>query len=235
MQLSDMVTRVSQRLAEAGIPVFYPSAEIVAALNEAQRFFVLLTLGLETTQPWNVPAATTFFHMLTFFTDWMVPLRITTSTGAKVRPSRFEDLGALDSNWRNSPGAPYRYAAAGADFLALYRQPAGSGTTLSVTYARAPVPLVNDTDVPEIPEEYHSKLVAYGIYRPRQVEGGQEFAKTLPMLGEFLDGAQHYANYVRARNRGSQYDKTPFELEKFDRSTLLKLRKDLMPSRPPAN
>lgn len=229
-----MVTRVSQRLAEAGTPVFYPQAEIVAALNEAQRFFVLLTLGLETTAAWNVPAATTYFHMLSYFSDWMVPLRITTSTGQKVRPARVEELTALDTNWQDSAGAPYRYAAAGADFLALYQQPPSTGTTLSVTYVQAPVALVNPADTPQIPAEYHPKLVAYGVYRPRQVEGGQEFAKTLPMLNEFLDGAQHYANYVRARNRGSQYDKTPFELEKFDRSTLLKLRKDLMPQRPAA-
>jgi hypothetical protein len=224
MQLSDMSARVSQRLAEGSAAAFYPKAEIVAALNEALRLFSLLTLGLETTKAWNVPAATTFFHMLTYYPDWIVPLRLTDSAGAKVRPSRFGDLTSLDSGWISSPtpAGPYRYVAEGADFVAIYPQPMAIGQVINVTYARAPLALVSDTDVPEIPQEYHPRLVEYGVYRVRQVEGGQEFAKTLPMLGAFLDGAQNYADYVRARNKGSRYDAVPFELSSFDRSALMK-------------
>jgi hypothetical protein len=298
MQLSNMVALVSQRLNEgqAG-PTFYPTYEIVAALNEANRLFCLLTLGLEQSSTWNVPSGATFFHMLGFYPDWIVPLRVTTVGGAKVRPSRLEDLSSLDSQWIVSPGAPYRYAALGADFLALYQQPAGYsagtvtvangssavtgagtawispmaggwiqiqgiyctiaavtgaaaltltapfsgaggsglayaiGTNLTVTYARGPAKLVNDADIPETPAGYHPKYVDYAIYRMRQVEGAQEFAKALPLLGSFLDAAQHYAEYVRARNLGSRYDKVPIELESFDRSQLLRLRKDLVPER----
>jgi hypothetical protein len=54
------------------------------------------------------------------------------------------------------------------------------------------------------------------------------------LLQAFLDGAKHYAAYVRARNLGSRYDKVPFELENFDASQLLKLRRDLVPSRRPS-
>lgn len=228
MQLQDMTGRVSQRLAEGAIgPTFYPLAEITAALNEAQRFFCLLTLALETTAAWTVPSFTSngsvpFFHMLQYFTDWIVPLRITTASGLKVRPTGIDQLAALDSQWWNSPGTPYRYATLGADFLALYQQFAGAGT-LNVTYARAPVALVSATDVPEIPVSYHPFLVDYGIYRCRQVEGGQEFEKSLTYLDSFLEGAGKYAKFMRARNMGARYDKLPFELEAFDRSKLLKL------------
>ncbi len=293
-----MYALVSQRLNEGQVgPTFYPTGEIIAALNEANRLFCLLTLGLEKTATWNVPSGATFFHMLGFFPDWIVPLRITTVGGAKVRPSRFEDLSSLDSQWISSPGAPYRYAAMGADFLALYQQPAGYsagtvtatngsasvagtgtawtsamaggwiqiqgvyctiaavsaagaltltaplteaggaglayaiGTNLSVTYARGPAKLVNDADIPETPAEYHPRYVDYAIYRMRQVEGAQEFAKALPLLGTFLDAAQHYGSYVRARNLGSRYDMVPFELQAFDRSKLLRLRSGLVPER----
>lgn len=226
-------------MAEGAIgPTFYPQAEINSAINEAQRFFVLLTLALETTAAWAVPAFATngsvpFFHMLQYFTDWIVPLRITLASGAKVRPARQDEIAALDGQWWNSPGAPVRYAAQGADFLGLYQQPASIGTTLQVTYARAPVLLVNTTDVPEIPVPYHPLLIDYGVYRCRQVEGGQEFAKSLVYLDQFFEGAIQYAKFVRARNIGARYDKVPFELEKFDRSKLLKLRPDLPPARKP--
>jgi hypothetical protein len=289
MQLSGMVTLVSQRLAEGQDgPTFYPAYEIVAALNEAQRLFALLTLGLEKSSTWNVPAGTTFSHMLGYFPDWIVPLRIATIGGAKVRPSRLSDLSALDSQWIMSSGSPSRYAALGADLLALYQQPpagyaagtvtvtnggtgvGGTGTAwssalvggwiqiagvyytvaavsggniitlgavyagasasglsyatglnLTVTYARGPVKLVNDADVPEVPVRYCPVLVDYGIYRLRQVEGGGEFAKALLLLGSFLDGAQTHAEFVRARNKGSHYDAAPFELALYDRSDLL--------------
>ncbi len=227
-----MQSLISERLNEGQSgPTFYTLAEITAALNEANRFFCLLTLGLETTASWNVPASTPFVHMLTVFPDWIVGLRVTTSAGAKVRPARLEDLASLDSGWINAPGAPQRYASLGAGFLALYKQPAAPGTTLQVTYARQPLTLALATDVPEVPAEYHPRLVDYGIYRLRQVEGAQEFEKSLEFLSAFLDGAAHYAAYVRARNIGSRYDKVPFEIEAFDRSRLLKLRKDLVPQR----
>lgn len=237
MQLSDMRTRVSQRLDEGfSGPTFYPTAEITHALNEAQRFMCLLTLCLEVTATWAVPSRSAnnnsaFFHMLTFFTDWIVPLRISTATGSKVRPGRLQELDCLDVQWWNSQGSPIRYTSSGADLIGLYRQPSAPGTNLGVTYARAPVDMVNDTDVPEIPEPYHARLEEYAIYRLRQGEGAQEFAKVLPLLDSFLTGASKLARYIRARNIGARYDKVPFEIESFDRSLLLKLRADLPPVR----
>lgn len=208
---------VSQRLNEAGAPTFYPALEITAALNEADRLFCLLTLALEVTSPWN--PASTFTHMLGVFADWIVPLRITTSLGVKVRPARFADLWALDSGWPTSGGASVtRYVAAGADLIAVYQQ---ASVTLSVTYARAPVTMVNPTDTPETPAEYHPAYVSYAIYRLRQVEGGEPFKAVLPLLAEFLDASAEYAAFMRARNVGSGYDTLPLEFALWDRSALV--------------
>jgi hypothetical protein len=219
MTLATMYGLVSQRLNEVAAPVFYPTAEIIAAINEANRLFCLLTLALETTASWTPTTNTTFFHMLPLFTDWIVPLRITLAGGAKVRPARLGELWALDSQWPQSPGAPYRYAAIGADLIALYRQPAVD-TAVSLTYARAPLALSDDGDVPETPAEYHPVYVPYAIYRVRQMEGGEALASVLPLLGEFLDAATEYAGFVRARNIGQGYDSVPAELALFDRSRL---------------
>lgn len=211
-------------------PVYYTAAEILAGLNEAQRFFVLLTLGLEKTVQVTWPAATPFQHMLPVLPDLIVTLRVANATGGKIRPSRLEDIGALDGNWLNRPGTITRYTAVGADLVGVYAQPT-EVCTLNWTYARAPVPLVDPTDVQEIPEEYAPRLVDYAIYRVRQVEGAQELEKSLKYFGSFLDGATHYGKYVRSRNLGSRYDKVPFELEGYDRSKLLRLRTDLYPAR----
>ena len=222
-----MYTSASRKLNDP-TPTFYPVAESVAALNEAQRLFCLLTLVLEKTAVWSMPAATAFFHLLSVFADMIVPLRIMDATGAKIRPVRLDDLAALDSQWPAVAGAPKRYARLGADLLAIYPQPTAA-TIIQVTYARSPATLAADTDVPEIPVEYHPELVNYAINRLRQVEGAEQLARTMPLLNSYLDAAQACGAYVEAKNRGGQMDVTPFELQSYDRSQLLDVRKDLVP------
>jgi hypothetical protein len=230
MQLSAIRTRASERLNEGATgPVYYPAAELDAAINEAQRLFVLLTLCLEATKSWTPGNVLT--HMLTVsgFGDWIAPLRITDGpTGATVRCATLADLTALDPSWvtTGGGGSPLsRYVTLGGDLLVVY----GTASSLNVTYARSPVKLVADTDVPEIPEEYHQHLAGYSIYRARMVEGAQEFAKTLGYFAAYLDASQRYAHHVRARNVGARYDKQPMELSLMDRSKLLNLRGDLLP------
>ena len=227
-----MSTRTLERLDEIDAGGTAPSAvyyggpgEVTAALNEAQRFFCLLTLALENTVTFTLDAgAGVFYHMRPVYPDWLLPLRVTLLSGTRVRPTRIADLDLYDSAWQTTTGtAPLRYAALGFDFLILYPQLSAEGA-VNITYARAPVALASDTDIPEIPEQHHPDLVDYAICRLRMKEGGQEFAKTLPYFNRFLDGAQEYSKYVRARNIGSGYDKLPFEMELFDRSKLITLR-----------
>jgi len=218
-----MRTRVSQRLDEAGTPVYYTAVEINAALNEALRFFCLLTLGLEITATWT-PSGT-FAHMMGVFADWVTVLRITDATGAQVRPATLADLASLDPSWPFDSATPARYVCLGADLIGLYGSPV---MPLNVTYVQAPATLVLDTDTPAIPAEYHPRLIEYAIYRCRQIEGLQEFSKTLKYFASFIAGAQQYGAYVRSRNIGSRYDKVPMQLELYDRSKLLGLRPELL-------
>lgn len=225
-----MYTTASRRLNEPA-PTFYPVSELVAAINEGQRLFVFLTLCLETTLAWNAaPQSSPFYSLLTVFPDLIAPLRLMDGAGGKIRCSRLEDLTSLDAAWPATPGTPKRYARIGADLVALYPQPV-STALIQVTYARAPLALAADTDVPEIPASFHNELVNYAINRVRQVEGAAELEKTMPLLNSFLDAVQTCGEYVRARNRGNQYDIVPFEMSAFDRSQLLKVRKDLVPMR----
>jgi len=214
---------VSSRLNEAaavGGPKFYPGAEILGAVNEGQRLFCLLTLCIEKQAALVVPGATTFLHVLPVVADYLAPLRLTDTGGAKVRPTTFSELWSLDAAWPAAIGAPIRYVAAGADLAAFYRTSAAP-VTLQLQYAASPALLVNGGDIPAIPAEYHQELVNYGIYRVRQVEGGAEFAATLPLFDHYLQAAQDYGAFIKARNVGAGYDSLPFELASFDRSRLV--------------
>lgn len=227
MTAQSLANRVQQRLNEdpaVTTPVYYPYPEVLSALNRAQRMFVLLTLCLETTETF-VPSGATFYNMRTYFQDWMLPLRISTAAGQRVRPTRLAELDALDAGWQSSAGSPVRYAALGFDFLALYQQSAA--VNLIVTYARAPGAMVQTTDSPSIDEEYHPSLVDFAIAWLRLKEGGQEFAKTMPYLKRFFAEADKEAEFVRQRNLAARYDNVPFELRRLDRSKFAGIRPDL--------
>jgi hypothetical protein len=224
---ADMAARCQQRLDEDPAivtPAFYPFSEVLSALNRAQRMMVLLTLYLEATAP-MVLASSAFYHMRSYFPDWMLPLRVTLNTGFRVRPARLAELDAVDAGWQVSAGAPARYAALGFDFLAVYQQSAGA--TLNMTYARSPDAMVSGTDTPEIPEDYHPALIDFAIPWLRVKEGAQEFQKAQPYLKRFLSEADRLGQYVRARNLAARYDNLPFELRRLDRSRFRGIRPDL--------
>lgn len=226
MTAEDMADRCQERLHEDPsfvTPVYYPFSEVLAALNRAQRMFVLLTLCLETTVSFEA-TGDTFYNMRTYFEDWMLPLRVSTSPGARVRPARLAELDALDSGWQANPGVTTRYGALGFDFFVAYPQAA---MTLVITYAQAPPAMVQTTDVPAINEDYHPALIDFAIPWLRLKEGGQEFQKSLPYLKRFFSEADREAAYVRQRNLAARYDNLPFELRRLDRSRFLGIRPDL--------
>jgi hypothetical protein len=234
MTAGDAIARVQERLDEdpsKTSPTYYPDSEVMVALNEAQRFFVLLTLCLETTLGWTIPATTTFYYMRATFEDWLLPLRVTLPSGARVRPARLAELDALDSGWQANIGAagttPARYCSLGFDFMAVYPQAGVGGVNVNVTYARAPLALVAMTDVPEIPEDYHPALCDYAIPRVRLKEGGQELGKSKVYQERFMSEAARMAAFVRERNLALRYDNLPFELRRLDRSKFTGVRMDL--------
>lgn len=219
----ELQTELIERLGDDfSAPVkYYGISEAKNLLNAAQRLFVLFTLCLETTvTPTWIGGAVTRRMMLTY-ADWLVPLRIRVSGGAKLKPCRLADLAALDTGWTARAGTPSRYSHSGFDLLALYKQPSGD-TALSLTYARGPAVLNLDADIPEIPVRFHPGLVDASIPLARVKEGAQEWTKVLPLWDRFMDGVQEEAGIVRARSRELGYDAIPPEIQRFDRSRLLK-------------
>lgn len=153
------------------------------------------------------------------------------NTNPKLRPASLYEMAAADDSFLNTNGTPTQYGVLGWDFLFLNKRPALTGQKLLITYARSPVPLVNDGDVPKILDADHASLIDYGEWRLRANEGGQELASANARLTSYLDNAKERADQVRARSLSQRYDRQPFELESFDYSKLLKTRPDLPPYR----
>lgn len=195
---------------------YYRPSEVLTALNQAQRFFVLMTLCLETTATMQLTGAA-FYRMLTFYADWIVPLRVRSST-RKIRPIRLVDLAALDVSWTTQLGTPQRYAHLGFDLMAMYKR---DSSLLTVTYARSPVEMTA-ASTPEIPPENHQNLIDGAIVLLRLKEGQQEWQKVLPLWDRFMQAVQECAGYIRARNIEQGYDTYPVELKRFDQSKVLR-------------
>ena len=213
MTCGEMADRV---LKEVGVdplaPVYYHHNEAVDALNEAQRFFALLTLCLESTGSVALEAAITWYDMLGSQPDMGVVVRVSRSTGEKLRPCRITDLDARGATWQGEAGNPVRYAVAG-PLLAIHPRPAINSGEVVLLCSRMPARMTADSAVPEVPAEYHPDLIDYAVYRLRMKEGGQEFVKELPRFQSFMAAAKKMADYVRRRNGGGAYDRLPFELE----------------------
>jgi hypothetical protein len=215
MTLLQIQTLTLKLLEDDG--TYYPAS--LAAINEGQRLFCLLTLCLEATATFNLSAELPFYHMQSQFKDWLVPRRFRNSNGQRLRSNKLIELDAAAGNWQAATGTPVRYSLNGFDFLAIYPQPS-EADYLTATYARSPTTLVLPTDVPEIRENSHYALANYAAYTLRTPEGGQELAKFVGYLNDFLDEAQAVAALVKAKNLDARYEVLPFELATLDRSQL---------------
>lgn len=237
LNLSQMQGEILTRIDDnAAAPVSVTSAEAIAAVNEGQQFFSWLTLCLETTEPLTLPANAAFGSIRTVFPDFLAPLRIAVG-GIRLRPCTLGDLDTFNDQWQATAGSPTRYAQLGFNFWAV--TPQQTFDLLSQwTYARSPVLLVNPTDTPEIPKEYHPALVAYGLYRVKLKEGAQGLQRGMGQFNEFMDAAKEHGDFVRARSRAAAYDTLPWEAAVYDRARLAsqKPRRPVAPpSQTPAN
>ena len=218
MTLLDLTARLLERVDDDSS--YYTSAEQKHALNVALRLFCLLTLAVERTASFTLAAGQAFYTISSSpisLTDFIVPLKLTVA-GARVRPCTIHDLNLFSSTWRSTAGTPDKYAQDGYEQFAITPQPAGGATSLALTYAAVPAVLVNSGDTPEIPEEHHQDLIDFGVWWLRAKEGGAEFQSTNELLNRFLDNAQKYGEFVRARSKGQLYDRQPPDISKFDRS-----------------
>jgi len=215
----DISDRIVARIDDSvSAPASCTAAEVLAAINEGQQFAALLTLFLEKTITFQIPAASPWFTTRSTVNDLFVPLKLTVG-GTRIRPATLAELDALDTGWQASVGPPANYAAIGCNLFAVNPQPAAQ-TASQLTYAATPAAIAAGT-TPQLPEAYHQSLVAYGKYRVRLKEGAQSLSRGLGDLNEFLDDMQKLGDFVRARSRAARYDMEPFELQRFDRARLI--------------
>lgn len=215
--VTQLQERVLHRLGEdPSAPVHYTAAEVLRALNEAQRTFAFFTLCLEKKSTFALPADTAFHNPTTNITDFIVPLLVRIQGGARVYPSTIEDLNARRYEWQKVSGQPDHYACPAPALLAITKQPDSIGTTLEITHAHEPADLTSGGQTPEIPVEYHHSMADAAVHLCRIKEGGAEFSSTFALWNSFLEDVRQCAYYIRERSKRLGYDRLPVELRAAD-------------------
>lgn len=224
MDVTALQTRIWERLDDDSAGWYYTPAEVLNAINKAQRQFAFLTLCIERTKTFELTSGVAFYTISddADFSDYLLPLKVTTN-GVRVTPKTIHQLDALRSTWRTTAGTPTSYGTLGLYLLFTYPRVDSAGQSLSITYAAEPAVLASGGNIPEIPEEFHTALVDYAIYWLRAKEGGVEFKGSVEYLRRFLGAASKHAEFTRARCRAMQYDRTPPDLRLTDRSKLFKV------------
>jgi hypothetical protein len=256
--VSTLITRSLERLNEdPDSPVYYTSADILAALNLAQRLYAFLTLCLEVQRQFPLTPGNQWYQLQQSFTDMIVVLRcewqspaVTGTDSTFGQPTVGDPLfngqavtTAAFSTSKLQPGALHQFAALNNAWygttgmperynvmgfgLLVFDKQPDDEYTAMVTYARMPVALVNNTDSPEIPEPDHQCLVDFAVGFPRIREGGQELQAEAPSLQGFLSAVQKRATQMRMRSLAQRYDRQPPEITMPDLSRLLRARPDL--------
>ncbi len=213
--LGEMVTELWRMLDDDG--TYYTRLEVWHAVNAAQRLFCFLTLCLERTVTFTLTNGQTFYEIDEQVADFYAPLRVTYG-GVRLTPDTIHNLDLRNRRWRNQVGDPVRYAQEGVNLLAITPQPATGSNSLQLTYAAEPAELISDMDAPEIPPDQQLHLLDFAYYWLRLKEGGEELQTAVPYLQRFLDAAQKYQSFARAKARGQNYDRRPIQLSTVDRS-----------------
>lgn len=199
--------------------IYYTEAEILHALNRAERLFCFLTLCYEKTVSFVLTNGQNYYDISDQISDFLVPLRVSHS-GTRLSPDTLHTLDLRDSTWRARAGNPKRYVQQGFNKLWITPQPASGSHTLSLTYAAEPPAMVANGDVPTIPGEQQVHLQDAAYYFLRMPEGSAELQAAIPYLQRFVEAAQKYRRFTLARSKGQAYDRMPMDLERFDRGSL---------------
>jgi hypothetical protein len=224
----ELTDRLLKRVGEnPSTPRFFRQADALAAINEAQQLFVLLTLCLEAETPLALSSGVFEYDASSTAANWLVCLAIRRADGVKVQPSTLGEMAALNPLWQatTAGSAPNRYAVAG--FSTLYFTPQITAS-VTATYARGPVALTLGGSA-EIPEEYQPCLLDYAQVRLRLHQGAQLLAADVALLRQFFEAATKCAAYVRTRSLDMRYDVLPPELKLPDFSRVLKAAKKVAP------
>jgi len=186
LTLSEIRAAVYRKLDSDSSSLRFPSATIDQFINDGYAYMATRSFCLMATDTLT-PVEGQFIYDLP--TDCVRVMRVFRSDSAEmIWPVDLQRLDHKWPNWEKTTGDRFQwYFMLGLDRIVLGPKFGTVGSqTYSILYAQAPADLSADSDVPEIPREYHEDLQDYAVGRALILDGAQEWLeKATNYLGDF--------------------------------------------------
>lgn len=212
MQLGEMLTALGTLLDEDGIR--RADATMTSSLNEGYRLIAVLTQACELTHTARLNASTYAYSLpVDFFTA--VAVRV---DGVRLYPTRLADLDEASPTWlTDATSAPTYYTTTGAlsplPQMWFYPRPTAL-STLQMTYAAVPDPMVMDSDIPRLPSGHHYTVLWYAYGWELLKERGAYLAnKAYQTFVRFADELNALQSYVYRRTPDRDWVTPPLDAE----------------------
>jgi hypothetical protein len=199
MLVSEIATRVKRQFGdEAGAQI--EDADIIRWVNDAMLDIARNNNLLQISATTATTAGTAEY---TLPTD-ILSLRAIKYKNVKLNGLSMEDFDQMLIDSTTTTGTPQAYYIY-ARKVTLYPAPSSSGSTdLKIYYNRVPTQVTLVSDTPEIPIQYHTRIVEYCIAQAAELD--DNLAQYQIKMGQFQAGI----NNLKDDNTGEEDDYYPF-------------------------
>ena len=160
-----MQSEVRIRLNEASAN-FWSDDDIDSSLNEGLAELADATGFYERMTNISLLSNRTYIDLRDLVSDtFLAPKRaINTTTGKWLIPSTVRTQDRRSSQWEKTATEPEDMFMRGLWWIGFYPKPPQDDGLIRLYFTAIPPAMEDDTDEPEIPEEYHLGITAYAIY-----------------------------------------------------------------------
>lgn len=183
MNVSEILRRVKRQFGdEAGLQI--SDADIIDWINDAQRDLATSNDLLQTTATTPIIKGQDQYHL----PPDILMLRSVRVAGHRLEPIDIEQAASLIPNVGNgATGVPTHFTVF-ASKLDLHPTPNfADPNDLQLYYTRAPIPVAKPEDVPEVPLQYHNRIVEYCLGKAYELDENWPAAQIKSQ--QFAEGA----------------------------------------------
>lgn len=168
LSVNQILTRVTRQFGDqAGVQI--DQTDIIRWINDAQREIVLQNQLLQAIATANlIPNQAAY----TLPTD-MLTMRSIKCDGRKLQPLSLSDAETAIPDFDNTLTYPIDLPQQfwiWANQLVLYPSPSSSAIQLKIYYTRQPVDVSQVSDTPELPPQYHNRIVEYCLQQAYELD-----------------------------------------------------------------
>lgn len=180
MTRSELRTRILNALDEdATAPVFITNAEVNTLIDESLEVLAEESEGFK--KRFTIPrrAGTFIYQIEGIGNNIMTPYRIwLPDLNRRLEAKSLTNLDARHQTWMDVSGDPWCWAPVSWDAFAIWPIPVTGGGWMEVDCHVWPDAMIDDDDIPELPESEHEAIVLYaeseGLFKEWDVMRGMD-------------------------------------------------------------